>query len=412
MNNSRFWWAVAVLGAMQIFAWGSTYYAPAVVLPHLIQETGWPPSFIWGAVSLALLAGGLCTPLAAKGISAGRGAWCLGGGSLLFALGLTCLANAYSIAAYAAGWAIIGMGMGLGLYDAAFSIISVGCGQNTQQARRAITAIALVGGFASTLAWPVLSAMVQKWGWRESCMILAALHATVGISVNALLAGWCFAPSPRIAQKLPPVGECATTPQPEPIVCFTVLVGGFTLCAFISVAFSSNIIALLQGLGAESAVAMGTVLCFGPAQVAARLVEMLFGRHWHPRWTAIVGVILLTLGITGICFSGGRAAILTSAIIAYGAGNGLLTIARGTLPLALYPNHYVRRLGIQARCILFGQALAPLAMGLLWEYMAPQGLLLLLVFLALMALVCLTSCFFSTVRRGKHYEERQTCGGC
>lgn len=410
MNNWRFWGAVAVLGVMQIFAWGSTYYAPAVFLPHIIQETGWPPSFIWGSVSLALLAGGLCTPLAAKGINAGRGAWCLGGGSLLFALGLACLGHAYSLTAYAAAWAIMGMGMGLGLYDAAFSIVSVGCGQDSQQARRAITAITLVGGFASTLAWPVLSDMVQEWGWRETCSILAALHATVGISVNVLLAGWCFAPSARISQKISPAGGVKRTPHPEPAGYFAVLVGGFTLLAFISVAFSSNIIALLQGIGAESAVAMGTVLWFGPAQVGARLVEMFLGRHWHPRWTAISGGILVTLGITGLYFSGGESILLTSAIVAYGAGNGLLTIARGTLPLALYPSQFVRRLGMQARCILFGQALAPLAMGLLWEYTAPQGLLLLLVFLALVALGCLTSCFFSMPKEIRH-EERKAYSG-
>jgi MFS family permease len=72
----------------------------------------------------------------------------LAASSLLLAAGLALLGLAQSLPVFLAAWLVIGLGMGAGLYDAAFATLG---GYFGKEARRAITALTLWGGFASTV---------------------------------------------------------------------------------------------------------------------------------------------------------------------------------------------------------------------------------------------------------------------
>ena len=158
---------VTVLGLGQVFAWGATYYLPAVLARPIAQDTGWPLTWIVGALSLGTLVSGLAAPAVGRRIDRLGGRPVLAASALLFAAGLGGLAVAPGLLAYLACWLLLGLGMGAGLYDAAFGTLGRLYGQD---ARKHITVLTLFGGFASTLCWPLSAWLVSAVGWRGTCL--------------------------------------------------------------------------------------------------------------------------------------------------------------------------------------------------------------------------------------------------
>lgn len=154
---------IAALGLGQIFAWGSSYYLPAVLANPIAAGTGWPPMWIIGGLSLGLVAAGVVSPRVGRLIEQRGGRRVLAASAVLFAAGPAVLAWAHSLAVYVAGWLIIGLGIGTGLYDPAFA--TLGCLYG-RAARAAVTALTLFGGFASTVCWPLSAYLVGEVGWR------------------------------------------------------------------------------------------------------------------------------------------------------------------------------------------------------------------------------------------------------
>ena len=278
----------------------------------------------------------------------------------MLASGLTILASAPSLPLYLAGWAVIGFGMGAGLYDAAFSTLGALYGL---EARRTITALTLFGGFASTVCWPLSAYLLAHLGWRGACLAYA------GVQIAFSLPAYFFLlPSPdrAIASKKP--FTRAPTPLVAPIErpSFVLLGASISLAALISTVLSVHLITVLQagGLTLAASVALGAMV--GPSQVSARLVEMLFGQNYHPIWTKLASTSLVTGGIA-LLFVG--APFLIPALIFYGCGIGLELIARGALPLALFgAEGYSARMGRLALPSLVAQAAAPLLGAILMQY--------------------------------------------
>ena len=108
--------------------------------------------------------------------------------NLLFAAGLVLLDLAHSLPILAAAWIVLGIGMGIGLYDAAFAALGRIYGTG---ARGAITGITLIAGFASTIGWPLTAWGASTIGWRETCLAWAALHLFVALPLN-----WFLLPRP------------------------------------------------------------------------------------------------------------------------------------------------------------------------------------------------------------------------
>jgi len=349
---------VPVLGVAQILAWGSTVHLPAVLAGPIAADTGWPLSWTAGAFSAALLVSGLASPRAGDLIEGRGGRPVLAGGTAVLALGLALLALSTSLPAHVAAWCLLGVGMAATLYDAAFAALGRLYGRD---AREPITDLTLVAGFASTVCWPLSALLLTEVGWRGTCLAYAAIHLLLVLPL--LLAAY-----PREAPRGPPPAalpaagtppSAAVPPAGPGVLRAMLLAASFAIAAAVTMAVTVHVLAVLQagGLGLAAAVAVGALL--GPAQVAGRLVEKLFGRLWHPVWTLVAANGLATAGLA-LLHAGAPSAAACLAL--YGAGLGLRSIARGTVPLALFgPDGYAALMGRIALPVQPAQAAAPFA---------------------------------------------------
>ena len=191
---------VSTLGITQTLAWGSTYYLAAVFADPISDTLQLPHVWFFGIFSASLLLSGLLGPLAGRMIDKHGGRDVLAATNLVFAAGLVCLSFASGIFSLTFAWALIGIGMGFGLYEAAFATAA---GLYGREARNAITGITLFAGFASTVGWPTSALFIEHFGWRGACIAWAVLHLVIGLPMNRLLI-------PKAAPQTP-----ETTPQHE-----------------------------------------------------------------------------------------------------------------------------------------------------------------------------------------------------
>ena len=344
---------ITVLGVAQILAWGSSYYLLAVLAKPIADETGWPAPWIVGGLSLGLLVAGIVSPRVGDTIHQLGGRTILMASAAFLAAGLVGLALSPSLPFYVAAWLVLGAGMGAGLYDAAFGTLGRLFGQ---RARTAITTLTLFGGFASTVCWPLSALMVSEFGWRPACLIYAGIHLFVLLPLYAFV----LPKEPKREIRQPVVGNDAGlngSLAASSRLVFWMVALAITISSMISALFSVHLIAILQSraLTLAEAVALGAIV--GPSQVGARGIEMLISRFHHPIWTKLGSVILVATGI-GLLWSGFP--ILPVALVCYGAGIGIESIARGTLPLAIFGEHrYPAIMGRIAMPSLVGQAASP-----------------------------------------------------
>jgi MFS family permease len=372
---------VSALGFTQTLAWGSTYYLAAVFADPISDTLQLPHAWFFGIFSAALLVSGLLGPLAGRMIDEHGGRNVLAATNLVFAAGLFCLSFADGIVSLALAWVIIGIGMGFGLYEAAFATAT---GLYGREARNAITGITLVAGFASTVGWPTSAFFIEQFGWRGACIAWAVLHLIVGLPINRLLIPKA---APHAAQNVPEREAAPSGVSWTMIMLATVF--GATWC--VATALAAHLPRLLQAMGASTTTAIFAASLVGPAQVAARLVEFTFLQNSAPMISARVATVLHPLGAVLLAFVGPAAAI--PFVLLHGAGNGMLTIARGTLPLALFgAAGYGLRTGILSAPGRILQGGAPLIFGLVLDSGGPlaalslSGLLTGLSFLALFTL--------------------------
>ncbi|MCS6970538.1 MAG: MFS transporter [Planctomycetota bacterium] len=349
------------IGVAQTIAWGSSYYLPAVLAPAIARDLAVSSSFPFLGLTLALLIAAGIGPLAGRAIDRWGGRRLLSGSSLLFALGLTALATSADSSAYLGAWLVLGVAMGCGLYEAAFATLVRWRGD---QARPAITHITLIAGLASTVSWPATAALSEAVGWRGACLAWALLHLLICLPVHAAL--------PRH----PRHAAAEFQPEPPPARLPAILLAGvFAVSWFISTAMAAHLPLLLQASGIDGARSVALAALVGPAQVAARLIESAWLIRWHPLLSARLAAALHPLGALAFLTCGSPAAIAFALL--HGAGNGILTIAIGTLPLALFGvQGYGARLGWLMVPARFCQATAPLIFGLALERYGPAALVL------------------------------------
>ncbi|WP_246679405.1 MFS transporter [Mesorhizobium sp. B2-6-2] len=381
---------VTALGITQILAWGSSYYLPAVLAAPIARDTGWSLASVVAGLSCGLLLAGLVSPVTGWLIQRHGGRPVLAASSLLLAAAHSLLATATDYPFYLVAWLLMGLGMSSGLYDAGFATLGRLYGQG---ARGAITNLTLFGGFASTVCWPISAFLVEHGGWRIACLAYAAIHLAICLPLHL----WII-PSPPAAAAAPVKDrskEASATGRMR--ARFTLLASIQTLAALVASMLSVHLLTLLQLRGASLAAAVGLGALVGPSQVGARVAELLIGRNrQHPIWTMLTSVTLLAAGIWLLLTSQTFVAL---ALILYGAGNGIHTIARGALPLVLFdPQQYAVLMGKLATPSLIVQAAAPSVGALL---LGTGGANFVLVTLALAATVNagLCICLLATVRR-------------
>lgn len=366
------WLVVGGIGVGQIFGWGSSYYLIAVLAEPIARATGWGLPWVGGGASLGFLVSGLVSPRVGRLIEAHGGRPVLQASAVLLALGLTLLAAAPSLPVYFAGWAVVGLGMGAGLYDPAFATLGRLYGA---QARGAITQVTLFGGFSNTVSWPLGVLLLERFGWRGTCIGFAVLLLGVVLPLYRLTlpAERAHAGSGAPAAATP----ADAPPTPHRRLAFVLVAAALTLASVVMTMVAVHLLTLLRarGLPLAQAVALGALL--GPSQVGARLLEMAIGRVLHPLWTMLASTLLVASGLLLLLVAPG---FVAAAIILYGSGSGIRSIVRGTVPLVLFGREgYATLMGRLAMPSLVAQAAVPAFGGLLVVHLGAHATLLLLV---------------------------------
>ncbi|WP_103174504.1 MFS transporter [Paracoccus sp. SY] len=342
---------VAALGTAQTIAWASSYYLPAVLAVPMARDLGLSPAWVFAGFTLAMVISALIGPWGGTVIDRQGGRRVLPMTNLVFAAGLLALAGAQGPTTMLMAWAMIGLGMGTGLYDAAFATLA---GMYGKAARSPITGITLIAGFASTIGWP-LSGLIESWGgWRVACLVWAGLHLALALPLNLCL------PRHQGARQAETASQPSETTVPR--LSMYLLAFVFTATWFTSTAMAAHLPRLLEAAGATTAMAIAAGALIGPAQVGARLLEFGLLKRFHPLVSARIAALAHPAGAVALAAFGGPAAYAFA--LSHGAGNGVLTIAKGTLPLALFgPDGYGLRQGLLSAPARLVQAGAPLIFG-------------------------------------------------
>jgi predicted MFS family arabinose efflux permease len=377
LHSERFW-IVAALGTTQTLAWASSYYLAAIVADPIAKEFGTSTSAVFAAFSASLLASALLGPRIGRQIDLLGGREVLAISNLIFAAALVLLATAQNQWMLWAGWLALGIGMGMGLYDAAFAALGRIYGES---ARSSITGITLIAGFASTVGWPLTALGVATFGWRYTCVGWALAHLVIGLPLNLLVL-----PNLRKGAAALPNGTTANVPMDR---VMWLLAFAFAAGWTVSTAMAAHLPRLLEAAGATTAEAIAAAALVGPGQVAARLAEASLLSRYHPLLSARLSTMCHPLGAALLVSGGGWLAMPFTVL--HGAGNGVLTIARGTVPLAVFgPENYGYRLGLLGAPARIAQAAAPLMFGLLIDAYGASVLYVssLVCLAALAALLC------------------------
>jgi MFS family permease len=388
------WRAVLVLGVTQILAWGAIFYPPVLTVPLIAADRGWSMTFAMGGFSLALLTAGLVSPRVGLLIDRYGGHCVMPVGSLLGALGLLLLVYADHPAGYLAVWMLLGIAIAASLYDPAFATLGRVFGA---AARRPITALTLAGGFASTVSWPATHVLLEAVGWHGTYLVYAALLACVAAPLHAFAL-----PRTRADPAAPPDGRAQVPavvlpPRGWP---FMLVAAAFAAYAFVPSGLSAHLLAIFGRAGIDAATAVTIGALFGPAQVGARICEFLFARRIHPLNVARFAVAMLLVAFALVALFGLSVAVAATFAVMFGMANGLITIARGSVPLALFGaagyGHLMGRIGGP---FLVMQAIAPLVLAFVAERTSDPVVLAVVAAFALLAFAGLAA-----IRRPKLSE--------
>ena len=354
---------ILALGTTQTLAWASSYYLPAILADPIGRDLGVSSNWIFAAFSASMVISALLGPGVGRQIDLVGGRSVLSLSNLVLAAGLTLLGFATSIPVLIAAWLLLGVGMSFGLYDAAFAALGRMHGDT---ARRSITGITLIAGFASTVGWPLTALGLENIGWRNTCFAWAAAHIVIGLPLNFFML-----PSVKGAK-----AAVAAAVKPHIPMDRTMILLAFVFAAAWTVtgAMAAHLPRILEAAGATPLQAITAGALIGPAQVAARMVEAGFLSRYHPLLSTRLACLTHPIGAAIVAIAGGAAASVFA--VFHGSGNGILTIARGTLPLAIFgPQNYGYRLGIIGAPARLAQAGAPLAFGLLIDVMGSRVLI-------------------------------------
>jgi MFS family permease len=366
---------IAALGTAQTLAWGSSYYLPAILADPIAHDLGISNNWFFAAFSASLVISGLLGPRVGRQIDRVGGRQILCASNVVLAAGLALLGASGSVWMMSTAWLLLGIGMGLGLYDAAFGALGRIYGSD---ARASITGITLIAGFASTVGWPLSSLGLETIGWSDTCYAWAVAHIVIGLPLNLAL--------PRTEGAVHTEGSVV---KPHIHIDRTMVFLSFAFAAAWTVtsAMAAHLPRIVEAFGSTPAQAVFAGMMIGPAQVAARVLEASLLSRFHPLVSTRLACITHPIGACAIGLFGGGAAAAFALL--HGAGNGILTIARGTLPLAIFgPENYGYRLGLIGAPSRICQAIAPLAFGLLIELMG-RMVIVVSVGLSLSALIAL-----------------------
>ncbi len=353
---------VAAIGFGQMLAWGSSYYLAAILAPVMARAFALPTVAVFAMFSAALLVSAVLGPWAGQRVDRLGGRRVLQHANVLFAIAHLVLATAQGPMTLLLGWLLLGMAMPFGLYDAAFGTL---VRLYREDARRSIVAVTLIAGFASSVAWPLTHFVEVHSSWRTACALWALLHLTVGLALHRYGLPNVIAAA-RHAPEAPVTPPVAVSPQ-----LMWLLAAIFAASGFVFAALAAHLPRLLQAVGATPTAAVAAASLVGAFQVAGRLLDAAWLKRLHPLVTAKLATALHPLGALLLLWLGAPVAGVFTAL--HGAGVGLTTILKGTLPLALFgPAGFGQRAGLLEAPSRVMQAIAPVLFSLLLDGLGGQ----------------------------------------
>jgi predicted MFS family arabinose efflux permease len=360
--------AILALGITQIIAWGTTLYALGVLGKPIAADTGWSQSLVFGGLTVGLLVASAVSAHIGRAVDCSGGRWVMSIGSILTAVGLVLLSKVSDPYAYLAAWAFLGLAMRMSLYDAAFAaLVQV----TPSRGRRAISYLTLFGGFASSVFWPIGHALNAAYGWRSTLVIFAAINLIVCLPLHWLgLARRETAAQAEHTRATDPAPTAATPPlegsaRRIAMVLFSLIVAA---SAVVFGALAVHLVPILEATGLAAATAVFIASLKGVAQVAGRVWDLTLARRWHPIDVGRVSVAFIPLSFAALMLGGSSFTAALAFTLLFGISNGLVTIMRGAVPLALFgPKGYGEVLGILATPYLLLAAIAPAAFAVVVE---------------------------------------------
>ena len=294
---------VPSLGIAQIVSWGTLIYAFALLQAPMAGDLQTSTTSIMGAFSVALAFQGVGAPVVGRLIARFGGRAVLGWGAVLSAAVFAAMALSTQARHFWLLAPFLGAAQAATMYEAAFSTLTQHSGD---RARATISRVTLFGGLASSVFWPVTSALLDHMGWRDICLIFASLHLVL-----------CL---PLVLWQVPP-GTGATgddgrpAPNAEPgqathagvardrrtrRAAAVYLAVAFAFHALVASAFGVHAIGLIGMAGIATADAVGIAALFGPMQVVGRIIETVMGKRFDPRWSGLVALGLVPLAVAAL----------------------------------------------------------------------------------------------------------------
>jgi MFS family permease len=356
--------AVNALGLTQITAWGTSYYCLGVLAKPIVAETGWSLSTVFLGFTIALLVMGFISTWVGRLIDRIGARVVMTIGTIIVSAGLLALSQVQDPASYFAVWAVLGVGMRCCLYDAAFAaLVQV----TPSRGRKAISYLTLYGAYASTVFWVIGHYLNEAYGWRGTLIAFAAINLAVCLPLN-----W-IGLSRGDTRDDAAIGRTTATSLDGPVLEGRMRVVGIILFAlimslngFVFGVISLQLVPLLEAAGLAGATAVWVASLKGHGQFAGRLVEIFFGRNLKAMTIARIAIGVVPASLLLLFLARGDLWLLVAFTLLLGASQGVITIVRGAVPLALFgTNGYGAVLGLIATPILLVNAFSPAVFALL-----------------------------------------------
>ena len=313
----------------QIVGWGTTFLMPSVLGRHIERDLALPSEVVYGGITVMFGVGALFAPRVGRLLDRTGARSVMAIGSIIYALSLAALSFSQGLVSYLLCWAAMGIASTLALNTPASIALAQIAGS---RARQAIAILAIIGGFASTVFWPVSEALEVFFSWRGVLLIYAAIHLLVCAPVHLLV----LPGRPLVGTQATADMTVAPPPSEKTRRIFLLLSVAFSCGAFIFTGFIVHAIGVLRGLGHDPASALLLASLIGPAQVAVRVVELVFGHRYAISSSTLFAAAVLPLGLGLAFLAGGNFVVALLCLQAYGIANGLKAVLRATLPLALF----------------------------------------------------------------------------
>ena len=344
------------------------FYSLSVLLVPIEQELGWSRDAIIGAFSLSLLCTGLASLPVGLLIDRYGGRAVMGCGSLAGAVLFALLGHVHTLAAFYAIWIGLGFAMSMTLYEPAFAVITASFGGH---ARKGITVLTLTGGLASTVFWPLTQFLIAEIGWRNALLILAGLNLFICTPLHVLFVPSAARRRSSTTHDSGASGVRTAGPALRDIVrtrAFLLLAATFTANMLAFSAFSMHLIPLLHERGFSAADTVMLAALVGPMQVAGRMWEYAMGARLRATQVAMIALTLFPVAVALLFFAGGAWPLVVAFITCYGVSNGIVTIARGTIPAEIFGRErYGAVNGALSAPVLASRAVGPLVASLIWS---------------------------------------------